>query len=86
MFCCPLWGSDGNLYFTSAGDVSIYRIPAEGGAKERVFERSEDEGGHFWFTLLPDQRSGTFQIGGTPPRIEAIDLDSGERTPLTTGE
>jgi hypothetical protein len=80
------WDEDGYLYF-NANDYSgpIRRVHVSGGSVEDVTELRDGDGGHGWFHLLPGGEVGLFTVLGPPPRIEAIDLRTGERTIVTEG-
>jgi serine/threonine-protein kinase len=83
--CCTHWGLDGYIYYMGQPGQSTYRISATGGARERITESEEDEGLHFGFALAPGKNGGVFSVAGSPPRIETIHFESGERGVLTVG-
>jgi serine/threonine-protein kinase len=80
------WDEDGYIYF-NANDFSgpIRRVHVSGGPVEDVTVLRDGDGGHGWFHLLPGGETGLFTVRGPPPRIEAIDLRTGERTIVTEG-
>ena len=84
-FCCTRWGADGYIYFP---DLSrgIRRVPAEGGTVETVTARAaQDDGAHGEFQILPGGDTGVFTVWGSPFRIDAIRLSTGERRTVTPG-
>jgi len=84
-FCCPRWGPDGYLYY-SPTDRTIRRILATGGTSEQVTSRNaEGDGPHGDFQVLPDGDVAIFSVWGTPQRIEAMRLSTGERKVLAPG-
>jgi serine/threonine-protein kinase len=80
------WDEDGYIYF-NANDFGgpIRRVHVSGGSVEDVTVLRDGDGGHGWFHLLPGGETGLFTVMGSPPRIEAIDLRTGERTTVTEG-
>ncbi len=86
-FCCSRWARDGHIYFSNTART-ISRIPATGGAVEQVTGREEDDdadGPHGDFEVLPGGEAAVFTVWGTPVRVDAIDLATGERHTVTTG-
>ena len=83
--CCGRWGGDGFIYYATVPG-SIGRVPVTGGIAEEVVPLGpEDSGGLGYFHPLPGGDWALFSVFSTPPRIEAIDLASGERHVVTTG-
>jgi serine/threonine-protein kinase len=80
------WDEEGYIYF-NADDLSgpIRRVHVSGGPVEDVTVLRDGDGGHGWFHLLPGGETGLFTVLDTLPRIEAIDLRTGERTTVTEG-
>jgi len=86
-FCCTRWADDGQIYFSNS-DRTISRVPATGGAVEAITTRDDDDaadGQHGDFEVLPGGKAAVFTVWGTPVRVDAIDLESGERHTVTTG-
>ena len=82
------WTADGTVYFVNAA-AGISRVPDTGGAAEIVTELAEGETIHYFFRLLPSEEAAVFQVwharSGEDAEIWAIDLETGERRPLTPG-
>ncbi|MDX1494415.1 MAG: protein kinase, partial [Longimicrobiales bacterium] len=86
--CCARWGTDGFIYYSPVGPRTIRRIPEQGGPVEDVTQRDQPaDGAHGDFQLLPGGRAGVFTVWGQDnfDRIEALKLDTGERTVVTPG-
>ena len=85
--CCARWGTDGFIYFSPVGPRSIRRVPEQGGPVEAVTERQGDgDGAHGDFQVLSGGRSGVFTVWGPDfDRIEALDMETGERSVVTPG-
>jgi eukaryotic-like serine/threonine-protein kinase len=86
------WSSDGRwLMFSTGTPPALYRIPAEGGNPERLFEPVVTEGGgaNYDVSFLPDDiRKDTilFMAGGPADRELIVrDLHSGEQRFLGRG-
>ena len=80
------WDEDGYIYFNASDRGGpIRRVHVSGGPVEDVTPWRDGDGGHGWFHLLPGGETGLFTVQGSPPRIEAIDLRTGERTTVTEG-
>ena len=84
-FCCSRWGSDGFIYYSPTGR-SISRVPTTGGAVEVVTTNDQEgDGPQGDFQVLPGGEVAVFTVWGTPARIEAMRLSTGERKVLTPG-
>ena len=83
--CCSRWGPDGFIYYSPIGRA-INRVPATGGAVEVVTGRDQEgDGNQGDFQVLPGGEVAVFTNWGTPDRIEAMRLSTGERKVLTPG-
>lgn len=84
--CCSRWGSDGYIYFSPVGRT-ISRVREDGsGQVERVTELDQDQdANHGYFQILPGGSTGIFTVWGPPRRIEAMDLETGERKRIVEG-
>ncbi len=82
------WTPDGTVYFRNP-ELGISRVPETGGGAEVVTERAEGETLHDFLRVLPGGKAAVFQvwhaISGQDAEIWAIDLETGERRPLTPG-
>lgn len=83
--CCVTWGWDGFIYFTSATDRVISRVPVGGGEVEDITRRSEGGPAHGFFRPLPGGEAGLFGVASDPPHIEALDFSTGESTIVLEG-
>jgi serine/threonine-protein kinase len=80
--CCGYWDDDGYVYYAGT-DWSIYRVAASGGSPELVVAKDDADLG--FFQPLPGGSSGIVSAFGTQPRVERVDLESGERHVLVPG-
>ncbi|MGD8362859.1 MAG: protein kinase, partial [Gemmatimonadota bacterium] len=86
------WSPDGYLYLGSWRE-GLRRVSEEGGAIEEVtsIDPSSGETGQVYPQMLPDGKTILFTVTGAPTedlslyRIVALDLGSGERSPVVTG-
>jgi serine/threonine-protein kinase len=84
--CCVSWPPGGDIYFSHLDGFTIARVPESGGATERLTENTgPGDGSHAFFQLDPGGKVGVFTVFTSNPRVEALDLATGERTPLTPG-
>jgi serine/threonine-protein kinase len=84
--CCVSWPPGGKIYFSHPDGFTIARVPASGGATEKLTSRQrQNDGNHAFFHLDPGGRVGVFTVYAGTPRIETLDLATGDRTPLTPG-
>jgi serine/threonine-protein kinase len=84
--CCATWGPDGFVYYSRAPEFTIGRVPVGGGAVEAVTDRDQEgDGNQAFFRVLPGGKVAVFTVYGTPFRIEAMRLATGERKVLTPG-
>jgi len=86
--CCPTWGPDGFLYYsTPGGDLS--RVPVHGGPVEEVLRTDSVSTDYYGFLqVLPRGEVAIFMKWGATSEenvIEAVRLATGERTVLTPG-
>jgi serine/threonine-protein kinase len=74
------WSSDGNIYFSSAGE--IWKIPATGGEAQSIAVFERDEGRRLTNPhVLPSGRAlllNTNNAPGRPGRLMALDLETRE--------
>jgi serine/threonine protein kinase len=83
--CCGRWGGDGYFYYADVPG-NIKRVPVTGGSVEDVLTMSpEDAGGFGYYHPIPGGDAALFTLFSTPPRIEAVDLATGERKVVTAG-
>jgi serine/threonine-protein kinase len=81
--CCMHWGEDGYIYFNNQ-NASISRVPEAGGPSERVTESTPGEQ-HTDLSVDPEKDVAVFTVYGTPYRVEAMRLSTGERAVVTPG-
>ncbi len=85
VFCCTRWATDGYIYYSDLRRV-IKRVPAAGGNAETITVRAEEnDGPHADFEVLPGTDVGVFTVWGSPNRVDALRLSTGERTSVTPG-
>jgi serine/threonine protein kinase len=84
------WGVDDTIVY--ATESGLFRVPAAGGAPERILAPDRETGDHAfgWPAFLPDGRVVLFTVIGragtqADARIEALDLQSGTRKVLLRG-
>jgi serine/threonine-protein kinase len=84
--CCPRWGPDDFIYYSTADDA-VDRVPRQGGVAEAVTGLGEGDTGHFFFQTLPGGEFATMVVERVDgeQRIEALNLRTGERRVLTDG-
>jgi serine/threonine-protein kinase len=83
--CCVRWGTDGYLYYSNVRQ-GISRVASEGGSVETVTEVTPDAGEfHGYLVISPDPDVAVMTVWGTPHRLEAVRLSSGERSVLSAG-
>jgi serine/threonine-protein kinase len=83
--CCPFWAQDGSIYFQEPNG-SIQRVESPGGPARSVTNPREGERhGEPW--LLSGGEMGVLTVSsvGEQPRIESVNLSTGERQTLATG-
>lgn len=84
-FCCTRWAEDGNISY-STNTRTIARVPSAGGPVESLTTIAGGEDGqHGDFELGPDGDVAVFTVWGSPFRVEAIRLSTGERKVVTPG-
>jgi serine/threonine-protein kinase len=84
--CCVSWPPGGNIYFSHSDGFTIARVPESGGATERLTRREpQADGNHAFFRLHPGGKVGVFTVYAGTPRIESLDLATGDRAALTPG-
>lgn len=84
-FCCMRWADDGFIYYSNTLRA-ISRVPGAGGPAERVTESlPENDGQHGDFQADPDHDVAVFTVWGTPVRVEAMRLSTGERKVVSPG-
>ncbi|NNF13395.1 MAG: serine/threonine-protein kinase [Gemmatimonadetes bacterium] len=85
-FCCNRWHDDGYLYY-SDNDRNIRRVSATGGESELILAQAADgtDGPLGDFEIHPDGDVALLTVWGGPARIDAVDLESGERTTVSAG-
>jgi len=81
----PLWGPDGFIYVGSISGTR--RIPAAGGAVEVLTEVADGEIAHGVTDILPGGEHALMFVimESDETEIRALDLSSGEMTPITFG-
>jgi len=79
----PKWGEDGFIYVSA--DSGVSRVPFRGGAVETVTTLAEGERNHAVWDLLPGGRGALMVVFGTMEEIRALDLRTGEMTPIAEG-
>jgi serine/threonine-protein kinase len=79
----PKWGEDGFIYVET--DSGVVRVPARGGAIETVTTLSDGERAHTVWDLLPGGRGALMVASGATREIRALDLRTGEMTPIAEG-
>ncbi|MDX1383240.1 MAG: hypothetical protein R3190_06310, partial [Thermoanaerobaculia bacterium] len=83
------WGDDDRIVFAANPTTGLSRIPATGGEPEVLTTLDEEAGdvSHRWPFVLPGSRAALFTVFSSDgvPRIEALDLESGERKVVHRG-
>jgi serine/threonine-protein kinase len=87
------WSANGEIVFTRGYDSGLSRVSADGGTPEILTEIDREAGvkTHRHPHFLPNGRALLFMVANrdtatySDSRIEALDLDSGERTILVEG-
>jgi serine/threonine-protein kinase len=84
------WAADGMMYFPQDYNTGLFRMSDEGGAVTALSapDSARQELGHWHPQVLPGGRHLLFTAFSTPiekARVEALDLQSGERTVLVEG-
>lgn len=80
------WGPDGFLYVS--GDSGIVRVPAGGGAAQRVTRLAEGEGRQILWDVLPDGRHAlvmVFSKENGQPEIRGLDMRTGKMKSIVAG-
>ena len=80
------WLSDDTIVFDSGN--GLMRVPASGGQARQLTVLDRGEGTHMWPIALPGNRAVLFTVhygARDTQRIEAVSLQSGERTALVQG-
>jgi len=82
----PLWAADGFVYATV--DSGTARVPVAGGPVQPLTRLGDGESIHIITDVLPDRRGALMManVGGSRWEIRALDLESGEMTPLVDGQ
>jgi len=80
------WGGDGYIYFPGP-DSTIHRIAESlsGEITRLGIDRRSGDGMQRHLRKLPNFEKAIFAVDGDPPRIEGIDLETGERVVLHEG-
>jgi eukaryotic-like serine/threonine-protein kinase len=81
--CCMRWGRDGFIYFLNQR-ASISRVSAAGGPSESVTETVAGEQ-HGDYEVDAEHDVAVFTVWGSPYRVEAVRLSTGERRVVTPG-
>ena len=83
------WGKDGTIVFAHAADGGLFRVSAAGGDPEPLTMLEEGEQAHRWPEILPGGEAVLFTVvkgsGSADTEIVALNLASGDRTPLIPG-
>jgi serine/threonine-protein kinase len=83
------WGDDDMIVFATNPTSGLSRMPATGGAPEVLTTLDVEAGevSHRWPHVLPGSRAALFTVFTSDgvPRLEALDLSSGERKILQQG-
>ena len=83
----PRWSPDGAwIYYTDASR-GLSRVPSDGGPPQIITEVDTAGGdrGHFAVDPLPGSRAVYHVLGPNDPRIQAVDVETGEIKDLTAG-
>jgi serine/threonine protein kinase/Tol biopolymer transport system component len=84
------WGADGRIVFGAVYSDGLFRVAADGGARERLTtpDRPRGELGHWWPQILPGGRSVIFTGFRSPidqSRVAVLSLATGEVRDLVDG-
>jgi serine/threonine-protein kinase len=87
------WGDRGEIVFSRGIDGGLFRVSADGGTAERLTEPDRSTGvkTHCFPQFIPGFRAVLFMVGDSDlqeyseSRIEALNLDSGERKLIIEG-
>jgi serine/threonine-protein kinase len=83
--CCARWGTDDYLYFSNIRQ-GISRVASAGGPVETLTEITPDAAEfHGYLQVSPDPDVAVMTVWGTPHRLEAVRLSTGERSVLSAG-
>ena len=72
------WGPDDTIIYTQDYSTGLWRVPASGGAPEKLTEPDASQGelGHWWPQLLPDGETVLYTVYSTPVERTHIALYS----------
>ena len=86
--CCVRWSPDGVWVYYHDAARGLSRVPSEGGSPEVVTRVDNTDGDvvNIWVEPLSGGRAAVYAaIGPEGPRIQAVDLETGEIKDLTRG-
>jgi serine/threonine-protein kinase len=86
--CCPRWSDDGAWIYFDHLEGGIGRVPSSGGPVEVVMKVDSAGGGfNTWIDVLPGGESLVYEANdAVGPRIEALNMRTGEKRRLADGQ